>query len=69
MKRHTTVLEKAIATKNAIEGVFTDEKLQGLSLRFMRFVAIWLLRLASQSSYTPDKNLKFVVSLRVLFIC
>ncbi|ROT35206.1 ubiquitin conjugation factor E4 [Sodiomyces alkalinus F11] len=58
LKRHTDVLEKAIASKNAIEGVFLDEKMQELSLRFMRYVAVWLLRLASQSDYTPDKDLK-----------
>ncbi|UQC75247.1 ubiquitin elongating factor core [Colletotrichum lupini] len=58
LKRHTTVLEKAIAMKYAIEGIFLDEKMQELSLRFMRYVAVWLLRLASQSSYTPDKDLQ-----------
>ncbi|KAF9871176.1 ubiquitin elongating factor core [Colletotrichum karsti] len=58
LKRHTQVLEKAIAMKYAIEGVFFDEKMQELSLRFMRYVAVWLLRLASQSDYTPEKDLK-----------
>ncbi|KAF6805558.1 ubiquitin conjugation factor e4 [Colletotrichum sojae] len=58
LKRHTNVLEKAIALKFAIEAVFTDEKMQALSLRFMRYVAVWLLRLASQSPYTPDKDLQ-----------
>lgn len=58
LKRHTDVLEKSIASKNAIEGVFLDEKMQELSLRFMRYVAVWLLRLASQSDYTPEKDLK-----------
>ncbi|GJD04517.1 ubiquitin elongating factor core [Colletotrichum higginsianum] len=58
LKRHTAVLEKAIAMKYAIEGVFLDEKMQELSLRFMRYVAVWLLRLASQTNYTPDKDLQ-----------
>ncbi|KAI8296838.1 Ubiquitin conjugation factor E4 [Colletotrichum sp. SAR 10_98] len=54
LKRHTQVLNKAIALKYAIEGVFFDEKMQELSLRFMRYVAVWLLRLASQTDYKPD---------------
>nr|XP_036577008.1 ubiquitin conjugation factor e4 [Colletotrichum truncatum]KAF6783862.1 ubiquitin conjugation factor e4 [Colletotrichum truncatum] len=58
LKRHVLVLEKAIALKYAIEGVFMDEKMQELSLRFMRYVAVWLLRLASQTNYTPDKDLQ-----------
>ncbi|EEY19687.1 ubiquitin conjugation factor E4 [Verticillium alfalfae VaMs.102] len=57
LKRHTDVLEKAIASKNAIEGVFLDDKMQELSLRFMKYVAVWMLRLASQSAYTPEKDL------------
>ncbi|OLN95247.1 Ubiquitin conjugation factor E4 [Colletotrichum chlorophyti] len=58
IKRYSAVLEKAIALKNALEGVCLDEKMQELSLRFMRYVAVWLLRLASQSTYTPDKDLQ-----------
>lgn len=58
LKRHTAVLERAIASKCAIEGVFMDDKLQGLSLRFMQFVVVWLLRLVSQQNYTPDKSFK-----------
>lgn len=61
LKKHTSVLERAIALKNAIEGIFVDEKMQELSLRFMRYVAVWMLRLASQSDYKPEKSLKFVL--------
>lgn len=62
------MLEKAIALKFAIEGVFMDEKMQGLSLRFMRYVTVWLLRLASQSNYTPEKNLEYVCLLGPLVL-
>ena len=58
LKRHTDVLEKSMSLKFAIEGVLLDEKMQGRSLQFMRYVAVWLLRVASQSDYKPDKPLR-----------
>ncbi|KUI73598.1 Ubiquitin conjugation factor E4 [Cytospora mali] len=57
LKRHTDVLEKSMSLKYAIEGVLLDEKMQGRSLQFMRYVAVWLLRVASQSDYKPDRPL------------
>ena len=56
LKRHQTVLEKTMALKYAIEGVLLDERMQSTSLRFMRYVAVWLLRLASQSDYRPGNE-------------
>lgn len=58
VKRHTTVLERAMALKYAIEGVLLEPKMQSRSLQFMRYVTVWLLRVASQSEYTPDKPLR-----------
>lgn len=58
LKRHTDVLEKSMSLKYAIEGVLLDEKMQGRSLQFMRYVAVWLLRVASQSDYKPDRTLE-----------
>ena len=58
VKRHIIVLEKAIAYKHSIEGVLLEQKMQSRSLQFMRYVTVWLLRVASQSEYTPDKPLK-----------
>ncbi|KAK3314615.1 ubiquitin elongating factor core-domain-containing protein [Apodospora peruviana] len=58
VKRHVAVLEKAMALKYAIEGVLLEEKMQSRSLQFMRYVTVWLLRVASQSEYTPEKQLK-----------
>lgn len=57
-KRHTTVLEKTIGLKYAIEGVLLDERMQGVSLRFMRYVAVWLLRVATGSNYKPGNESK-----------
>lgn len=58
LKRHTNVLEKTIALKYSIEGVLLDERMQSTSLRFMRYVAVWLLRLATGSDYKPGKESK-----------
>ncbi|KAK3387480.1 ubiquitin elongating factor core-domain-containing protein [Podospora didyma] len=62
VQRHTSYLEKAMALKFAIEGVLLDQKMQSRSLQFMRYVAVWLLRVASQSDYTPDKSLRLPLS-------
>ena len=64
LKRHTNVLEKTIALKYAIEGALLDERMQSTSLRFMRYVAVWLLRLVTGSSYKPgleSENIKYVL--------
>ncbi|KAK0704848.1 ubiquitin elongating factor core-domain-containing protein [Lasiosphaeris hirsuta] len=58
VKRHVAVLERAMALKFAIEGVLLDQKMQSRSLQFMRYVTVWLLRVASQSEYTPGKSLR-----------
>lgn len=61
--RHASVLEKSIALKYSIEGVLLDERMQSTSLRFMRYVAVWLLRLATRSNYRPgfeSKEIKYV---------
>lgn len=60
LKRHTNVLEKTIGMKYAIEGVLLDERMQSTSLRFMRYVAVWLLRLATRSKYKPGLESKEV---------
>jgi ubiquitin conjugation factor E4 B len=58
LRRHTDVLEKSMALKFAIEGVLLDEQMQALSLRFMRYVSVWLLRVASRTNYTPERDLQ-----------
>ncbi|KAK4451827.1 ubiquitin conjugation factor E4 [Podospora aff. communis PSN243] len=58
LRRHTAVLERAMAMRYAIEGVLLEQKMQSRSLQFMRYVTVWLLRVASQSEYTPDKPLR-----------
>ncbi|KAL2135928.1 hypothetical protein VTI74DRAFT_6311 [Chaetomium olivicolor] len=58
IRRHTNVLERSMALKFAIEGILLEQKMQSRSLQFMRYVTVWLLRLASQTEYTPDKQLR-----------
>ncbi|GAB1313466.1 Ubiquitin conjugation factor E4 [Madurella fahalii] len=58
LKRHTTVLERSMALKFSIEGILLEQKMQSRSLQFMRYVTVWLLRVASQTDYTPDKPLR-----------
>lgn len=68
LKRHTNVLEKTIALKYAIEGALLDERMQSTSLRFMRYVAVWLLRLVTGSDYKPGKEvqaIKYAIMLQV----
>lgn len=60
LKRHTNVLEKTIALKYAIEGALLDERMQSTSLRFMRYVAVWLLRLVTESDYKPGRESQMV---------
>ncbi|KAH6613488.1 ubiquitin elongating factor core-domain-containing protein [Chaetomium tenue] len=62
VKRHTAVLERAMAMKYSIEGILLEQKMQSRSLQFMRYVTVWLLRVASQTEYTPDKPLKLPLS-------
>ncbi|KAG5929825.1 hypothetical protein E4U42_004345 [Claviceps africana] len=60
LKRHTNVLEKTIALKYAIEGALLDERMQSTSLRFMRYVAVWLLRLVTGSNYKPGTEMETI---------
>jgi ubiquitin conjugation factor E4 B len=56
LQRHTSVLEKTIGLRHAIEGVLLDERMQSTSLRFMRYVAVWLLRIATETDYKPGRE-------------
>ncbi|KAI0854035.1 ubiquitin conjugation factor E4 [Daldinia vernicosa] len=50
-------VEKHIALKYSIEGVVLDSSMQTLSLQFMRYVSVWLLRIASGTDYIPGKTI------------
>ncbi|KAI1152934.1 ubiquitin elongating factor core-domain-containing protein [Nemania diffusa] len=57
-----TTVEKYIALKHAIHGVVLDQGMQTLSLQFMRYVAVWLLRTASKTDYQPGKHISLPLS-------
>jgi ubiquitin conjugation factor E4 B len=59
LRRYNDVLEKSMSFKFAIEGVLFDKQMQTKSLLFMRYVTVWLLRIATGSDYTPDKTIKY----------
>lgn len=56
--RYREALETSVAMKHATVGVLTDEKMQAKSLTFMRYVTVWLLRVASSTEYAPGKWLQ-----------
>ncbi|KAI1863316.1 uncharacterized protein JN550_009636 [Neoarthrinium moseri] len=58
LDRVNTVIDKTMALRFSIEGVLTDKSMQTLSLQFMRYVTVWLLRVASRSAYVPGQDLK-----------
>ncbi|KAJ8059997.1 hypothetical protein OCU04_011609 [Sclerotinia nivalis] len=58
LKRFNEVLENAMSKRMAIEGVLSDKPMQAKSLIFMRYVTVWLLRIATESDYTPSQTIK-----------
>lgn len=58
LKKYTDLLENAMSLKFSIEGALKDKQMQTKSLLFMRYVTVWLLRIASQTDYTPDKTIR-----------
>lgn len=58
LKRYTDILEKAMSLKMTIEGVVFDDQMQGRSILFMRYVIVWILRIATNTDYAPGKKLK-----------
>ncbi|KAI0200542.1 ubiquitin fusion degradation protein 2 [Astrocystis sublimbata] len=58
IKTAVTAAEKYSALKYAIQAVVLDQGMQRLSLQFMRYVAVWLLRTASQTDYRPGEQIK-----------
>lgn len=55
-------VEKYIALKHAIQAVVLDQGMQTLSLQFMRYVAVWLLRTASGTDYKPGEQISLPLS-------
>lgn len=62
LKKYEEVLDKSFSLKYAVEGVLFDKIMQGRSVMFMRFVTVWLLRIATGTSYTPEKTISLPLS-------
>ncbi|CAK7264291.1 Ubiquitin conjugation factor E4 [Sporothrix epigloea] len=58
LKTYSAALDRHVAYKHSLAAVLLDEKMQQRALMFMRYVSVWLLRIASGSNYTPDKELQ-----------
>lgn len=58
IKRYNDVLEKSMALKFSIEGVLFDDLMQARSLLFMRYVIVWMLRIATKSEWSPGKPME-----------
>lgn len=53
------MLETSMSKRMAIEGVLSDKPMQAKSLIFMRYVTVWLLRIATETGYTPSQTIKY----------
>lgn len=66
VKKHiqnaVNTVEKYISLKHAIQAVVLDQGMQTLSLQFMRYVSVWLLRTASGTDYQPGKQISLPLS-------
>ena len=58
MKLYDDAIDRYVSYKYAAEAVLLDEKMQQRALMFTRYVSVWLLRIASNSDYTPEKQLQ-----------
>jgi ubiquitin conjugation factor E4 B len=62
LKKYRDVLDRSMSLKYAIEGVLFDDLMQARSLLFMRYVIVWLLRIATGSDWLPGKNIQLPLS-------
>ncbi|KAL9590791.1 MAG: hypothetical protein Q9203_000429 [Teloschistes exilis] len=51
IKKYKDRVDVGLSYKFAVQGVLLDEQMQARSLQFMRYVIVWLLRLASGSNF------------------
>ena len=58
VKRFKDQLERAQCVIKAVQGVLLDETAQQRSMQFMRFVMVWLLRLAVPGSEYPNEEIR-----------
>lgn len=58
VKRYKDQLEKARCVIRAVQGVLADETAQQRSMQFMRFVIVWLLRVAVPETAYPKEEIR-----------
>ncbi|KAL8656209.1 MAG: hypothetical protein Q9210_000404 [Variospora velana] len=57
VKKYKDQIDKGISYKYAVQGVLLDEQMQARSIQFVRYVAVWLLRLVSRTQF-PKQPLR-----------
>ncbi|CAD6500453.1 BgTH12-07630 [Blumeria graminis f. sp. triticale] len=62
LNKFRDVLDKSCSLKYACEAVLFDRTMQAKSLMFMRYVTVWLLRVATATDYTPEKHITLPLS-------
>ena len=55
LKKYKDQIEKGEMYRLSVQGILLDDLSQTRSMQFMRFVTVWFLRLASQSSFPRTK--------------
>jgi ubiquitin conjugation factor E4 B len=58
VNQHKQAYEKLQCTIHAIEGALLDEVMQARSMQFMRYVIVWLIRVASPGCKYPKQPLE-----------
>ncbi|KAL4964751.1 ubiquitin-ubiquitin ligase UFD2 [Aspergillus stella-maris] len=56
LKRYKDKVDSGLALKYSLQGVLFDDQWQSLSMQFMQYVVVWLLRVASGKNF-PKENL------------
>jgi ubiquitin conjugation factor E4 B len=62
LQKYKDQIDKGLSYRYAVEGVLLDDQNQTRSMQFMRYVIVWLLRVASSSSDFPRTKLRLPLS-------
>ncbi|KAI1000314.1 Ubiquitin conjugation factor [Podosphaera aphanis] len=62
LKKFRGILSKSCSIKYACQAILFDRVMQEKSLLFMRYVTVWLLRIATGTDYIPGKTIQLPLS-------
>ena len=58
VEKYKHQIDKGRSYKYAVEGVVLDDQMQAMSMQFMRYVVVWLLRIVDPEGIFPKRALK-----------